>query len=155
MKFSKFQKCSRKIRFFLSRKIFSLFFFRAFFSSRNVRFLCGFFSISIQNFPRNPKIILRTPCEYFKNTKTLKSRFCYDLPGFTRFYQILPGFTRFYQILPGFTRFLDSAKKPSQKQGCTGLPILGCVFSNRVIACLEACRTPAPAATQQVHRQKA
>ena len=35
-------------------------------------FFGGFVSISIQNFLRNPKIILRKPCEHFKNTKSKK-----------------------------------------------------------------------------------
>ena len=38
-------------------------------------FFCKtFFSISIQKVPRNPKIILRTPCDHFKDTKNIASK---------------------------------------------------------------------------------
>ena len=35
------------------------------------------FSISIRNFPRNPKIILRKSCDEFKATKNIDSKFLY------------------------------------------------------------------------------
>ena len=50
--------------FLISKNIFR--FFDNIFWSWKFLFFCGFFSISTQNFIRNPKIILRKSCEHHK-----------------------------------------------------------------------------------------
>ena len=45
------------------------------------KFWVWFFSISIQHFPKIPKIILRTSCEHSKDAKYTKSTFSYKFWG--------------------------------------------------------------------------
>ena len=58
------------LRFFFGLEKYFFDFFEKMFWSRNFLFLCRFFSISIGNFLRNPKIILRKSCDHLKYTKT-------------------------------------------------------------------------------------
>ena len=58
-----------------TKNIFSIFW--RFFLTLNKNIFSLIFSIPIQNFPKNPKIILRTPCDHFEDAKNTKSKFFY------------------------------------------------------------------------------
>ena len=68
------------------------FFLRRFLLSQNI-FLHGVFSISMQNFPRNPKIVLRKPCGHVWSMHILKIS---KKPGKKLFF---PGFRVFEGFL--------------------------------------------------------
>ena len=66
---------------FWSRKIFSGF-FRKIFHLEKICFFKIFFTTPTQNFPKNPKIILRNSCDELKDTKNIKCDFFASFPGF-------------------------------------------------------------------------
>jgi len=54
-------------------------FSRKFFDLEKIFFRKIFFAISIPNFPRNPKIILRKSCNEFKVVKNSATKFLYNV----------------------------------------------------------------------------
>ena len=72
-------------------------FFNNFFLSSKIVFFVWIFSISIRNFPRNPKIIRIKPCDHFKDVKNAKNQ----VFGF--FVLIFRNFEDFGTLLRGAT----------------------------------------------------
>ena len=68
----------------------TLIFSRKIFDHEKIVFCKTFFSISIQKVSRNPKIILRTPCDHFKDTKNIASKKILISADIVAFYVALP-----------------------------------------------------------------
>ena len=79
----------KQVRTFFGLEKYVFDFFDKFFWSRTKIFFDGFFAMSMRNFPRNPKIILRKSYEHYKNTKSKKWTF-FLITQQIRFYSI-PG----------------------------------------------------------------
>ena len=77
----------------------TLIFSRKFFELEKILFCKTFFSISIQKVPRNPKIILRTPCDHFKDTKNIASKKILIFADIDDYRFLLRGATLNYEYL--------------------------------------------------------